>query len=158
MAERHVIEVPDAAGRVEVVEPGTFSGVVVEVDGRAVPKAGMFSRSYPIPTRSGGTFDLEVMPDTFRGGVRVKGQGIDAQLGEQIPMWLAVLAFLPFGLVAVGGAIGGLLGGLGWAVNRQIALQSFPMPLRALAMLAVSGAVFVGWLVVAGSLSLLINR
>lgn len=158
MPARHVVEVPDAAGRVEVIEPGMWSGVAVEVDGRAMPKAGMFSRSYPIPTRSGGTFDLEVIPDTFRGGVHVKGAGLDARLGEPIPTWLAILAFVPFGLVGVGGAIGGLFGGLGWALNRQIALSSIATPLRALAMLAVTGGAFVAWFVVAGGLALLLHR
>lgn len=158
MGARHVVEVPDARGRVEVVEPGMWTGVAVEVDGQAVRKAGMFSRSYPIPTRSGGTFELEVIPDTFRGGIHVKGAGLDARFGEPIATWLAALAFLPFALVTVGGAIGGLFGGLGWAVNRQIALSSMPMPLRALAMLAVTGGAFLAWVVVAGGLSLLVHR
>lgn len=159
MPARHVIEIPDAAGRVEVVEPGTWTGVVVEVDGRAIPKAGMFSRKYPIPTRNGRTFELEVTPDTFRGGVHVTGAGLDERLGEPIATWLAILAFLPFVLVPIGGALGGLTGGLGWGINRQIATtQSLPLPVRALLMLGVTFGAFVGWLVLAGAFALLLHR
>ncbi len=156
MATHHV-DLPNAAGKLEVQEPGALSGMQVTLDGRPLSRPGLFAKTYPVPARDGGVIEVAVTPDTFRGGVRVQAPGYDASFGEKIPILLAALAFLPFALVAVGGALGGLLGGLGWGVNRAISVQAFPMPLRALAMLVVSGGVFVLWLVVASALSLALH-
>lgn len=158
MSKRHVVEVPNARGRVEVVEPGVFQGMRVELDGQPLAKKSLFSRIYAVPTSDGGTFDLDVAPDPFRGGFVVKGPGLDARLGDVVPLWLGILAFVPFSLVAVGGAIGGLCGGLGWGVNQFIARQDLPAPVRALLMLLVTGAAGIVWLVLATALQLAIHR
>lgn len=157
MSKRHVVEVPGATGRVEVVEAGIFSGVEVLVDGQRVRRKGLMSPLRPIPT-SNGPVDLDVRADPLRGGLVVKGGGLDLRLGETYPMALGILAFLPFVLVGVGGAIGGAMGGVGWAINLMIARSTLPMPVRAAAMIGVTFAAAAVWFVLAGSLSLMFSR
>lgn len=157
MTRRHVVDVPNARGRVELVEPGLFAGIRIELDGQPVTREGLFSPRYPIPTNDGGTFALEVRADPFRGGFTVKGPGLDGRVGDPIPLALGILAFLPFALVAVGGAIGGLMGGLGWAVNQQIARSDLPLPIRVALMLGVTLAAGAAWLVLAVGLQLALH-
>lgn len=146
MERRFVVEVPNAAGKVEVVEAGLLSGMKVELDGRAISRSGLFSPRYPIPTIDGAAFDLEVRADPMRGDFAVKGPGLDTRVGRPIPLALGLLAFLPFSLVAVGGAIGGLMGGLGWAANRQIARAELALPIRIALMLGVTIGAAAAWL------------
>lgn len=154
----HVVEIPNAAGRVEVIEPGMLSGLVVKVDGRPLAKSSFFSTTYPVPLQSGGTAEMKVVLDTLRGGFRVESEGFVQSYGEKIPALLAALAFLPFALVAVGGALGGGIGGLGWGANRLIAAQAWPLPVRAVAMLGVTVASFVVWFGLAAAFALAMGR
>ena len=154
----HIVEIPNAAGRVEVTEPGMLSGLVVKVDGKPLAKSSFFSTTYPVPLQGGGTVETKVIPDTLRGGFRVESGGLVQSYGEKIPALRAALAFLPFALVAVGGALGGGIGGLGWGANRLIAAQAWPLPVRALAMIGVTLASFALWFVVAAAFSLAIGR
>lgn len=102
-----------------------------------------------------GAFEFE------HGGekVRVKSRGSLSPLspifeyaGERVQpgppppaTWLLLLALLPIGLVAVGGALGGAIGALGWLVNTTL-LQGVRTPaLGALVCLAVSGVAFALW-------------
>ncbi|MCB9753734.1 MAG: hypothetical protein H6713_27650 [Myxococcales bacterium] len=65
---------------------------------------------------------------------------------------LLVLAALPIGLIAAGGAVGGALGGLAFAVNLTIARQNLALAARVVLML-VMGAVAVGiWLAIAAAI------
>ena len=52
-------------------------------------------------------------------------------------------------LMFVGGAVGGLCGGLGSALNTMIARSTLSTPAKAVAILGVSGLAVVAWLVVA---------
>ena len=55
-----------------------------------------------------------------------------------------IVCALPIGLVAVGGAIGGAFGGLGWYLNQKIMRSNRSAPVRyALAVLTLVGAVAV---------------
>ena len=68
----------------------------------------------------------------------------------EYPKWLLVLAFLPIGLVAVGGLIGGAIGGGMAGVNVMIAQQEkIPVPLRAVLMLVTTVLAVGLWFVIA---------
>lgn len=59
----------------------------------------------------------------------------------------------PLALVAVGGAIGGGLGGAAYAINLAVYKSEMPIPAKVLLNLAIGGVAVVAWLVV-GSLIL----
>jgi hypothetical protein len=51
--------------------------------------------------------------------------------------WQLVLVFLPVGLLGVGGALGGLIGGVGLVSNLTLARRQFGTGLKVLAMIGV---------------------
>ncbi|GEM_PF-6466018 len=66
-----------------------------------------------------------------------------------VPVPLLIVAALPMGLVAVGGAIGGGLGGLAFVGNIAIARSKLPLVVRLIAMIAAgSGAVGLWYMIV----------
>jgi hypothetical protein len=153
---KHLVQLPGVSKRVEVTEPGALSGMRVEVDGEALPRKGWLRPVYAVPTDGGGSMDVEVRFDAFRGGLQLKGPEFSVRAGEPIPTALAVLAFLPFALAGVGGAIGGAMGAIGWLANRQVAAQRWPLPARIVLMLAITVVAALAWLVAATAIATLL--
>lgn len=155
MAE-HEVAIPEIAGRVTITEPGLFSGSRLLVNGKPAEKAGW--GKFWLPRTDGGRAEARLVagfttwvPSLMVGGVR-------HDVGPKLPIYLAVLAFLPFTLMFVGGALGGLCGGLGAGLNHQIARTDWPLPLKLVAMLAVTGAAVGTFMMVATALHLAIGK
>ena len=151
----HRVTLPTLNRTLTITEPGPLSALRVEVDGQRLERKGWLAPVYAVPTGEGMSVDVEVRWDAFRGGIEVRGPEILAHAGTKIPTALAVLAFLPFGLALVGGAIGGALGAIGWVVNRGIASMPWPLPARASLMLGVTVVTVLGWAVLAMALGAL---
>lgn len=62
--------------------------------------------------------------------------------------WQLVLTLLPLALIALGGLIGGAVGGGAAWVNLKIARSAMPAAVQALVMIVVAGAAYLVWLVV----------
>ncbi|MFF4330751.1 hypothetical protein [Streptomyces sp. NPDC001591] len=67
------------------------------------------------------------------------------------------LSLAPILLLPIGGAIGGAFGAAGLFTNLSLARKSLSTPLKALAMLGVALASYLGYILVAGLLFNLIN-
>ena len=65
----------------------------------------------------------------------------------KLPISAHLLCGWPLALVAVGGAIGGGLGGAAYAINLAVYKSEMPTPAKVLLNLAIGGAAVVGWLV-----------
>lgn len=154
---KYAVTIPGVSRRVEVTEPGALSSLRVEVDGQTLSRKGWLRPVYAIPTDGGATIDVEVRLDALRGGVQLIGPEFSVRAGQPIPLALGVMAFLPFLLAGVGGAVGGAVGAVGWMVNRKVAAQPWPVPARALLMLAISGVATLLWLVLASLFALAIH-
>lgn len=145
----HRVALPTLNRTLTVTEPGPLSALKVEVDGQPLERKGWLRPIYTVPTGEGTSVDIEVRWDAFRGGLQVKGPEIDVRAGVPIPTPLAVLAFLPFALAGIGGAVGGALGAIGWVVNRTIAGLPWPLPARVVLMLGVTIVAALAWGVLA---------
>ena len=71
---------------------------------------------------------------------------------EQV--WIA----LPIGLVAVGGAIGGLCGGAAWAINKKVFQKTESVVLRYLWTGLISAAAVIAYIVLAAVFVSLVRR
>ncbi|MBL8851653.1 MAG: hypothetical protein JNG89_18360 [Planctomycetaceae bacterium] len=69
-------------------------------------------------------------------------------------VWLA----LPFGLIILGGLIGGAIGGGAWAVNRVVFEKTATPVLRYVFTGLITGAAYLFWLVLAVILVMLLNQ
>jgi hypothetical protein len=69
-------------------------------------------------------------------------------------LWIA----LPFGLVAVGGAIGGACGGMAWAINKTVFTKINNPVLKYVLTGLISAAAVVVWLIVAGIILSLVKQ
>ena len=69
-------------------------------------------------------------------------------------VWLA----LPFGLIILGGLIGGAIGGGAWAVNRVVFEKTSNPVLRYVFTGLITGAAYLLWMVVAVILVMMLNR
>ena len=90
----------------------------------------------------------EVKPRQGMAGVSFKvsknGVRTDAAT-ESVPPWAMVACGWPIALVAIGGAIGGGLGGAAAAINFSIYKSKLPAPAKVLLNLVCGAAAFVIW-------------
>ena len=116
-SEQELVTIPGVSRRVTITQPGMWSGRQVLVDGQPAKKGGW--GKWIVPQDDGGEVVVRV-GEGVTGLFLVVGKET-FPVGPRVPVWLGVLVMLPIGLVAIGGILGGALGGLGWFVNRQIA-------------------------------------
>ncbi len=144
MARSTTIRLPGADGPDIVIERGAFSKPRVRVDGKEVPRSPGSKDTYAVVTADGTPRSFSLKSD--RNGLRViADDGSQFALDPPRPLWETALAFLPVGLVAVGGLIGGGLGGAAAAGNIAISRSDLRTPVRIAAMLAVSAVAVVVW-------------
>jgi Septum formation len=147
VARSSTIRLPGTDGPDIVVERGAFSKPRVRVDGKELPRTPGSKDTYTVVTADGATRSFALKSD--RNGLRViADDGSEFALDPPRPMWETVLAFLPIGLVAVGGLIGGGVGGAAAAGNIAISRSDLRTPVRIGAMLALSAAAVVAWLLI----------
>ena len=152
MARSTTIRLPGTDGPDIVIERGAFSKPRVRVDGKDVPRSAGSKDTYAVVTADGTPRSISLKSD--HNGLRViADDGSQFALDPPRPLWETALAFLPIGLVAVGGLIGGGVGGAAAAGNIAISRSGIRTPIRIAAMLALSGVAAVAWLVLALTLA-----
>ena len=140
------LDIEAVAGQVRVSPQKFFGGARVSIDGAELPRSwGRFT----LPLKAGGT-----TTGRFTQGLRdtvapFTVDGTSYPLGPQMPVWLAVVAILPLGLIGIGGMAGALAGALAWTLNRKIATQDLPLPVQAAAMVAMGVSALVVYVGVA---------
>jgi hypothetical protein len=152
LARTTTIRLPGTDGPDIVIERGAFSKQRVTIDGSDVPRDPARKDSYSIVTADGTTryFTLK----SSRNGLDVVADdGSRIALDPTRPLWETILAFLPVGLVAVGGLIGGAFGGAAAAVNIAISRSDLRTPVRIAAMVAVTVAAALAWFVIARAIA-----
>lgn len=145
--------IPGTTGPDIVIRLGAF-GATVLANGVPLRGRGSFRRTYTVPMPDGPARELRL--NTWTGSPRVSVDGHETPIGPQISAVELVLAFLPVGLVGIGGLLGGVIGGATVGVNMSIARSGSPMAVRVLGMLgATAVAVVLWWAVVSVLRSLL---
>jgi hypothetical protein len=127
------VAVPGVGRHVTVERPGMWRGARVYVDNLEAKKGGW--GKWLLPADDGREIAVRVRED-LTGPVLTVGNA-KIPIGPRVPAWLGVLVFLPFGLVAVGGAIGGVIGAVGMIVNRGIGRMPLSNGAKAGAMVGV---------------------
>lgn len=149
------IRLPGTDGPDITIERGLFAPLRVLVDGQPVARDPARKDSYPIPLSDGTTRSVAIKSG-WNGMVAVADDGSRLPLDPPRPLWESIIAFLPIGLVAIGGLIGGLVGGAGVGVNLAISRMDLRAPIRIGAMLAVLLAAALVWFIVARGLATVI--
>ncbi len=144
------IRIVGVAGPVVVSTNGFWGRPSVTVGGLPATRTG--KRSFALPTRDGRTIEA-----TIRSGLGDPYPTLDVSgerhpTGPKLPATLRVLAFLPFVMIYVGGAIGGGIGGLGFVANLAVGRTRLPSAAKALIMIGVGVAVFIVWLAIAAAI------
>ena len=146
--------------------PGLAGPVVVESSffaNRYTITAGGFQairigrNRYAVPAAGSGTVDTAVSGGFFDAYPTLTVNGVKHRTGPPVPMVFRILAVPPILVITVGGALGGVIGALGWAVNMAILRLSLSSAVKALLMLAVPAAAYGTWYVVAGAIAGAIN-
>ncbi len=139
------VTLPGVSRSVTVRRAGAWSGARIFVDGQPAEKAGFGKVKIP---RDDGHFLTVRFQEALTGPILIAGKD-KIPVGPRTPAALGLLTYLPIGLVAVGGLVGGLLGAGGMLLNRKIADSNRPTGMKVALMLAV----FVGALIAAVSVA-----
>ena len=140
--------------KIEVRSPGFFSGYKLFVDGEVAPKGP--KRGQMAIRRNDGTEVLAVWKPKVLGldvpQLQVESETVNLVQPLQWYEWL--WGGLPILLLFVGGAIGGLLGGLAFSLNAKVFRTDNNLFLKflfsaAISMLAVLSWLFIGFLIFA---------
>jgi hypothetical protein len=141
------IRIDGIAGPIVVTRNAFLGRTAVTVDGVPAPKTG--KRLYALPARAGGVVEAYV-PRTFVDPYpTLEIDGVPHRTGPTVPVVLRVLTGLPIVLVAVGGALGGLLAALGIVANLAVARTRLPPVVKALVMVGVGVVAYVVWYAIA---------
>jgi hypothetical protein len=160
MAEALPIAYPGFEGRGLALRPmGFFQRAAIVCDGKAAQRKG---RTFTLADNHGApvTFKLngnifDPIPAVVVGGQ--VGSQTTIRLGRPFAWYEYVWIVLPLGLLAVGGAVGGLCGGVAMLVNARLLRSAQPAWARyGLGILVILAAV-VCWLALAAVFTLLIG-
>lgn len=143
------ISIDGVAGPIVVTTNAFRARPVVTVSGVPAPRTG--GHQYALPAADGGAVEATVRSAFADPYPTVEVNGVRHRTGPSVPAALRVLTLLPILLmVAVGGALGGLIGALGFVVNvGAVTRIRTPTAVKALIMVGVSAVAFVLWLAVA---------
>ncbi len=156
MPQPTTIRLPGTDGPDIVIERRAFGKPRVTVDGRQVPPDAGRKNLYTIATADGTTRSFTLKTTNNQLTV-VADDGHQIALDPSRPLWETALAFLPVGLVAVGGVIGGVMGGVAAVINLAISRSNLRAPLRVAAMVAVAGLAAVAWFAVVRTIAISLN-
>ena len=148
MARSTTIRLPGTDGPDIVIERGAFSKPRVRIDGSEIPRDSARKDTYSIVTSDGATRSF-TLKSTRNGLVVIADDGSQFALDPPRPLWETVLAFLPVGLVAIGGLLGGAFGGIAAAGNIAISRSDLRTPVRIGAMVGVTVLAALAWFVLA---------
>jgi hypothetical protein len=135
-------QIPGTTGPQIIIRPGPFDTTVL-ANGVALRGRGSFRRTYPVPMPDGSVRELSI--NTWSGRIRARVDGTETPIGPQMSIAEMIIAFLPIGLVAVGGMLGGVIGALAVGANLSIARGAQAMPIRVLSMVGTTVAAVVVW-------------
>ncbi len=130
------------------VKGGPWSAPYLEVNGQRAPK-GSARGTFALPTHHGDTINARIKPAVTRTVPTVVVGDREHVLGETIPWWLLVIAFIPAVLVGVGGMLGGALGGAAAAANFAVARTTKPVGEKVVTMIGISAAAIGLWFAIA---------
>jgi hypothetical protein len=154
MAEPLPIAYPGFEGRGLALRPmGLWKGAAILTDGQAAPRKG---RTFTVADNAGApvTFQLKGNILDPIPAVLVGGQTI--RLARPFAWYEWIWVVLPLGLL-VGGALGGLCGGVATLINARLLRSAHPAWVRyGLGLLVIAAAV-IAWLVLATELSVAIG-
>jgi hypothetical protein len=156
MARSTTIRLPGTDGPDIVIERGAFSKPRVRIAGSEVPRDPARKDSFSV-LASDGTTRSFTLKSSRNGLVAVADDGSEITLDPPRPLWETVLAFLPVGLVAVGGLIGGAFGGAAAAGNIAISRSDLRTPVRIAAMIGVTLLAVLAWFVFAFAVATALN-
>ena len=105
---------------------------------------------YLLPTAGGGTVEARVRATLLDPYPVLHINGAKHRTGPASPMVLRVLGLLPLLLLAVGGALGGIVAAFGVILNLSVQRGSQSTAVKAVIMLAVLGAATLTYLALAG--------
>lgn len=140
------ISIGGVAGPIVVTTNAFWGRPAVTVGGVPAPRTG--KRQYALPAVAGGAVEATVRSAFADPYPTVEVNGVPHRTGPSVPVVLRVLAPLPILLVAVGGALGGLIGALGFVANLAVARTRTPSVVKALTMVGVSVVAYVVWLAI----------
>jgi hypothetical protein len=141
------VSIDGVAGPIVVTTNAFWGRPAVTVGGVPAPRTG--KRQYALPAAAGGAVEATVRSAFADPYPTVEVNGAQHRTGPSVPVVLRVLAPLPILLVAVGGALGGLIGALGFVANLAVARTRAPSVVKALIMVGVSVVAYVVWLAIA---------
>lgn len=141
------ISIDGVAGPIVVTTNAFWGRAVVSVDGVPAPRTG--KRRYTLPGAAGGAIEATLRSAFADPYPTVEVNGVQHRTGPSIPVVLRVLAPLPILLVAVGGALGGLIGALGFVANLAVARTRASSVVKGLIMVGVGVVAYVVWLAIA---------
>jgi hypothetical protein len=102
---------------------------------------------YALPAADGGIVDGTLFVPLLALKPTLKVNGVRYTIGTRPPLWLLIVAFVPFAVLALGGFLGGLVAFLAVIVNLTILRRPRPTYVTVPLMLGVALAAFVVWLV-----------
>ncbi|WP_089005325.1 hypothetical protein [Micromonospora viridifaciens] len=114
-----------------------------------IPETGR-RNTFELPAVGGGTVRAKLKTNIVDPYPVIEIDGVKHRTGPNTPVVLRVLMLLPFLLVLKGGLIGGLFGGVGFAVNHSIALSDRSTGAKAALMILAALGVCLVYLVLAG--------
>jgi hypothetical protein len=141
------ISINGVAGPVVVTTNAFWGRPAVTVGGVPAPRTA--GRRYALPATAGGAIEATVRSAFADPYPTVEVNGVPHRTGPSVPLVLRALALLPILLVAVGGALGGVVGALGFVANSTVARTRIPSVVKALIMVGVSVIAYFVWLVLA---------
>ncbi|HVM13554.1 MAG TPA: hypothetical protein VM287_04400 [Egibacteraceae bacterium] len=152
MGEKYVVNTAGLEGRQVMLEPRPMRRPVLWMDGQPA-EPGAKRGEYLLRTNDARTVTAVVRPRLlgFDPVPDMEVDGERVELAERLPARTLVWAGLPLGLVFLGGALGGLTGGLATTWNVKLLRKRRGMPGYLLTGLVTIGAL-TAWLLMAGSL------
>lgn len=137
------VAVPSIAGSVSITEPSLWHGAKLLVDGAPAEKIRL--GRYRLKKLDGSAAEAQLRANFGQYLPTLIVEGVSYDVGPKLSKALLALAFLPFCLVFVGGALGGLCGAIGWGFNNQLARTSMPTTVKVVVMLAVTAVAVVAF-------------
>ncbi len=138
------------AGPVMLESGFLASRVNITVGGH--PATRVRRNTYALPAVNGGMVEARVSGGFLDAYPTLEINGVKHRTGPAVPVLLRILALVPIFLIGVGGALGGVIGAVGVALNMAIARLVLPSAVKALLMAGVLIVAAVTWYAAARAL------
>ena len=150
-----VVRYPGFEGRGLVLREGLLSGASLWVDGARVKRE---KGIYVLRDNQGRSVEVKLKPTLLDPIPNVQIGDEKIRLAEPLKAYEYIWAALPLGLIFVGGAIGGGLGGAAAYFNLRLSRTEYPYAVKYAITAAVTVAAFVTFLILAALIAIVIGR